>query len=54
MNPEIKNPEFYKKQSMALVIGLVEAPARAFCSARHEVPARALRFAEDLSGDRVR
>ena len=40
--------------AQALLIGLVEAPKRAFCTARHEVPARALRFAEDLSGERVR
>ena len=38
--------------SQAFLIGLVEAPARLFCTSRHEVPARALRFAEDLSGDR--
>jgi phytoene synthase len=36
----------------ALLTGAFEAPARAFCTARHEVPVRALPFAEDLLGDR--
>jgi phytoene synthase len=35
----------------ALLLGAAEVPSRAFCTARHEVPARALRFAEDLRGD---
>ena len=36
----------------AVALGLFEAPARLFRTSRHEVPARALRFSEDLSGDR--
>jgi phytoene synthase len=36
----------------AFLLGLGEAPGRLFCTSRHEVPARALRFAEDLAGDR--
>ena len=35
----------------ALALGLFEAPARLFCTSRHEVPARALRFSEDVSRD---
>lgn len=38
----------------ALAMGLLEAPGRLFCTSRHEVPARALRFSEDVSGDRGR
>jgi phytoene synthase len=37
---------------MALATSLAQAPARLFCTSRHEVPARALRFSEDLAGDR--
>jgi phytoene synthase len=50
----VSHPRKLAFAAQALLAGCVEAPARAFCTARHEVPARALRFAEDLIGDRSR